>query len=891
LVSFLQPNVDGTAGPRKKVTMNRHKACVFAFFASCFWACAEGTNDSPPASAGGRAGISSTTSAGAGGSAGNADVTCADGVEQETRLEDDCEDGDSKTLLGGDWFVYDDHAGGGQSQLLWPPGGDFAMSAPGYGERGYAARMQGTTGTVLGWDYLALGFSLAPNSWCPSPMPPKVPLSHYDGIRFMAKGSAEGGPVWLIIHHQKDGPANNCKNGGSDTLTHWSDYQFDIAPLLTADWSEITVDFRRDLRQPSTTLGINQVDIETVLAHAKEVHWEFQTAAGGDVDLSVDNVELYKNCSKPAPELPTDFVSGDPAALNLRDDPNDPGQASSTLVNVDGQAFSQAVEATFTTDLPLVWDAFLWTPNVSAAKAGDVMLATFWARCVTPPSDPCANGLCHVHFVVQQNTNPYTVFASVPFEVTASWTEFTIPFKATESVAVGNVTLYLGLGFPTQTIDIGGLSVVNYHDGKTLGELSGTPTTYPGRAQDAAWRSAATQRIEQHRKADLTVTVQDSSARPVSGANVRVTMKQHAFGFGTAVNLWAMKNQLTIEAQVHYTQELLALFNTVMFENELEWPALAGDWGTDFGYDLVTWGLDWAASNGLGVRGHALVDPAWWYAPRSVKTGYDNLLASGGDAAAKAWLSAQVQGHVQDVVAKEQGRLMHWDVVDHPFYDHDLTDVLGPDASTSWFAAARSSDPTAKLFLSDYGILDGGACPNRHRDAFQKTIAYLTSQGAPLDGLGIQAYLGRDLTGPDDLYAILESLAASGREIWVTAYDVAGADSGLAAEYTRDLLTVLFSHPMVGGFMTTDFWDGTRSDGNAPFYAADWTPKPSGQAYKDLVRGKWWTDQQGTTDDAGQFRLRGFLGTHQVTVSVQGNQKTQSFTLGSAGGNVTVVLD
>ena len=61
---------------------------------------------------------------------------------------------------------------------------------------------------------------------------------------------------------------------------------------------------------------------------------------------------------------------------------------------------------------------------------------------------------------------------------------------------------------------------------------------------------------------------------------------------------------------------------------------------------------------------------------------------------------------------------------------------------TSWFAAARSSDASAKLFVSDNHILTGGGCPNRYRDAYQKTIANLTGQGAPLDGIGIQAYFG-----------------------------------------------------------------------------------------------------------------------------------------------------
>ena len=143
--------------------------------------------------------------------------------------------------------------------------------------------------------------------------------------------------------------------------------------------------------------------------------------------------------------------------------------------------------------------------------------------------------------------------------------------------------MLFGLGYPSQTVAIGGLSVVDYHDGKTPDEPPPTPITYPGRAFDAAWRSAATQRIEQYRKADLTVTVQDSSGQPVSGADVQVAMTRHTFGLGTAVNLRALTDQLPAETRERYEREVATLFNTVVFESELEWPALEGDWERPMG--------------------------------------------------------------------------------------------------------------------------------------------------------------------------------------------------------------------------------------------------------------------------------------------------------------------
>ena len=55
---------------------------------------------------------------------------------------------------------------------------------------------------------------------------------------------------------------------------------------------------------------------------------------------------------------------------------------------------------------------------------------------------------------------------------------------------------------------------------------------------DAPLWAGADQRIEQYRKADATVTVVDKEDRPVSGAEVVVQQKRHAFLFGC--NIFAL---------------------------------------------------------------------------------------------------------------------------------------------------------------------------------------------------------------------------------------------------------------------------------------------------------------------------------------------------------------
>jgi hypothetical protein len=111
-------------------------------------------------------------------------------------------------------------------------------------------------------------------------------------------------------------------------------------------------------------------------------------------------------------------------------------------------------------------------------------------------------------------------------------------------------------------------------------ELPLPVSDYPGRAADAEWRKAATERIETIRKADLTVVVTDGEGKAIKEAEVVVKLKQHAFLFGTTVSVEfaeegegggptvAPNAELPAgpgyddETRATYREKLLSLFNT-----------------------------------------------------------------------------------------------------------------------------------------------------------------------------------------------------------------------------------------------------------------------------------------------------------------------------------------
>jgi hypothetical protein len=51
-------------------------------------------------------------------------------------------------------------------------------------------------------------------------------------------------------------------------------------------------------------------------------------------------------------------------------------------------------------------------------------------------------------------------------------------------------------------------------------------------------------------------------------------------------------------------------------------------------------------------------------------------------------------------------------------------------------------------------------------------------------------------------------------------------------------------------------------------YTNNWEITPVGQAYRDVVFGKYWTDEEGATDPQGEYLVRAFKGTHEIVAAL-----------------------
>ncbi|MET0412617.1 MAG: endo-1,4-beta-xylanase [Polyangiaceae bacterium] len=548
-------------------------------------------------------------------------------------------------------------------------------------------------------------------------------------------------------------------------------------------------------------------------------------------------------------------------------------KAESSFVDVTGQPFKEALRAKVKEKSTNTWDVQLAAKTKADIQSGDVLLLTFYFRTEWVPQE---SGEAETEFNFELGKEPWTKSVTYSTRAASSWKQVYVPFVSKANYKAGDAQLTFRLGYPPQTVDFAGATLENFGKQLALADLPKTKNTYAGIEPDAPWRAAADARIDKLRKGDLRVVVTDAKGKPVKNASVHAKLSKHAFYFGTA----APATTLLQSGNDKFKELFVELFNMGTLENDLKWEPLAGDWGTGFTLARANQGLDWMLERGIAPRGHVLVWPGWNELPAYMAKHKND----------KDKLRSEVEKHIREVVGAVKGKVVAWDVVNEPFTNHDLLDILGYEVMVDWFKIAREVDPKPKLYINDFAILSGGGGTTAHRDHYEKMIQLLVDNKAPFDGIGMQGHFGTSLTSPDDLFKLLDRYGKFKKGISVTEYDVVIDDEELAGNYTRDFYTTLFSHPAVEALIMWGFQDSMHWKGNSAMYRKDWSIKPTGQAYRDLVLGKWRTDETGQTDKKGTYKTRGFAGTYEIEVKVGDQTKTVQVTLPTSGARVDVKL-
>jgi endo-1,4-beta-xylanase len=570
----------------------------------------------------------------------------------------------------------------------------------------------------------------------------------------------------------------------------------------------------------------------------------------------------------------------------------DSSLAETDIVEVENMPFQKALRTTSHKEPSLPWDIVIGINVPSSIEKGDACLLSFFVRGTSVPD---RSNDAKTRALVEYTASPHDKLVVMPVTVEKEWRRIYVPFRPETAVAGNSVRVVFYLGFRPQSVEVGGVSLLNFGKNVTVAELPATQLTYKGREPDAAWRKQAAAEIEKNRKADISVQVVDSTGTPIEDAKVHIKMLRHAFGFGSAVVARALgvntddaqtireyfREFGSVEDIRTYRKTVKSLFNKATLENDLKivaWNEGKANRGWGYRKEWTNRAIDWLNEHDIKVRGH-------WLACGMLDDYPPEILRR-----QRSYVRAYLFASMRERIAAVGGRIKEWDAINHiAAIGENLQTFFGsPDIYVDIMKESRKLAPGASLWVNEGSILADGRC----RDPYEKVIRYLISRDAAPDGIGFMGHFDRvSLTPPDELLEVFDRFAGIIPRLQVTELDVdVGDDVQLQADYLRDAMTVAFSHRACEGIVLWGFWEPGIYRPSAELYRRDWSLKPAGAMWQDLVFRQWWTDVQGATDHGGMWKQRGFVGNYEITAARNAGSVTVNATVPRQGTTVKITL-
>lgn len=267
-----------------------------------------------------------------------------------------------------------------------------------------------------------------------------------------------------------------------------------------------------------------------------------------------------------------------------------------------------------------------------------------------------------------------------------------------------------------------------------------------------------------------------------------------------------------------YASTLGKQYNMLEAENAMKWIAIHPAKDT-YNFEPADQLVDFAIANHMKVRGHNLcwgsTNPKWLDAYKT---------------APPSEVAEILHRHIQMVMAHYRGKVFAWDVVNEAiddktsgkevrlqnsiWYNQPGIGMTGTGFIEQAFRWAHEADPGALLFYNENNIEE----PGDKFDAMYGMLADLLSRGVPINGVGIQAHIGRNgFPHPERLAANIRRLTSLGLQVHLTEVDVPipvdvegkGSPSDLdrQARTYENLLEVCLRDPGCTAFQTWGFTD------------------------------------------------------------------------------------
>lgn len=521
-----------------------------------------------------------------------------------------------------------------------------------------------------------------------------------------------------------------------------------------------------------------------------------------------------------------------------------------------------------------------------ALAKDQVCLAVIKAR--TRHTDK-ADGKGRITVAVQNTQNYSATPLWKGWEVGKEWDTTFFSFTTEHEVPEGAGIAKINVGETQQAIEIADFQIYAFPVGFDIFKAPQMKKTYAGRELEAPWRAAAEERIAKLRQGKITVRVVDAEGKAIEGAKVKLAMKRHLFGFGSAVDVHLLSGlwtPLSQEDQTKYRNTVDDLFSRIVPENGLRVGNIDAELNPERPWEAngrrrngvaVQWSLQWAQDRKMTSRGHYL---AWCYlepwATEEVKKG------------GPAGLLARYDRHFKHVLPFCAPYVDEWDALNHPvpFVEADaLYNVVGPDVYAELYAKIRPQ--TDKLLFVNEDTFN----PDR-TEGFEKHVKHMIAKGQTPDGCGFQSHFS-DYAIPaiDEEWQIYERFGKLVKHLTVTEYDLQTLDDQLHADHLRDMMTLCFSHPQMTGFVIWGFWEKRHWKPTAAMFKNDWTERPAVQVWRDLVKGKWWTRADLAADAKGEAPTTAYYGWYDITIEHGGKTKTFEVKHATNGGKPTLKLE
>lgn len=420
------------------------------------------------------------------------------------------------------------------------------------------------------------------------------------------------------------------------------------------------------------------------------------------------------------------------------------------------------------------------------------------------------------------------------------------------------------------------------------------------------------QNIERYRKGDAKITVTDEKGNAIPNAEIKVKQLSHEFRFGA--NIFMLDELETEEKNERYKKYFTDVFN--MATLPFYWDAVEPEQGkTRYEKDspkmyrrpAIDRCIEFCEQHGIEPREHALAYehffPTWLYdaSVDEIKAALEKRYAE---------ISERYADKIRTIEVTNE---MEWKQGRTAFYEE-------PDYVEWCFKLAEKYFPNNQLVVNEKPAL---CWTDRCRvtDKYYSYVEAAMLKGVRIDAIGLQYHLfnkseveyekTRTTLNPESLYKHMDLYARFGKplqvtEITVPAYSWEQEDEEIQAQIIEKLYAIWFSHPSVEQIVYWNVVDGyahlwdpdlekiKASQGNMTlgenYYHGgllrfDLSPKPSYYKIKELTQKVWHTEESTKTDANGNAAFRGFYGTYELEITVNGETVKKTVDLSKKSDN------